>query len=260
MTTRKEEYMALPKARTVLEIIPLADADAGDRIKRVIRAIVEGKRGVDPLADAALDNEEAYREQRTEAAKTRWENRRGARAAQGAADAPHGVSDAPHGLSDAPHGMADAPHEKIMHIPTNQTNQQNQQTNLQNQPTNPTNPKPPPPVGVGGGNLGGIAGRALEGLTVGAGGDPLRRFMGSPKETVWELPDALLPRAVALYCKADNQERTEAAFKRILPLVGASRFRDEFVRFIAEGAQGELDAVQNKAACFMARLKESKTP
>ncbi len=121
-----------------------------------------------------------------------------------------------------------------------------------------TNPNPPPPVG--GGNLGGIAGRALEGLTVGAGGDPLRRFMASPKDTVWQLTDNLLPRAVALYCKADNQERTETAFKRILPLVGASRFRSEFGRFIAEGEQGELDAVQNKAACFMARLKESKTP
>lgn len=258
MSARKEEYMALPKARALLEIIPLADAEAGAKIKCIIRAIVEGKRGVDPLADAALDNEEAYREQRTEAARTRWENRKPARTVRGVADAPHGAVDAPHGMIDAPHESVDAPHEKNMHIPTYQHT--NQQTDIQNQPTNPTNKEAPAPVGVGDGNVGGIAGRALAGLTVGAGGDPLRRFMASPKDTVWQLPDSSLPSAVALYCGADNRERTEAAFKKILPLVGASRFRREFGRFIAEGEQGELDTVRDRAACFMARLKESNTP
>lgn len=220
----------------------MTPTEKGDYMDATVDALEDEVEGRTPLADSMILEAREYSQKQRE--------RRNGGAGRPAADN-HGEPR----LTTVNHG---AP---ITNTPTHQhTNQQNQQTDRQNQPTNPTNPKPPPPVGVGGGNLGGMAGRALEGLTVGAGGDPLQRFMGSPKETVWQVPDALLPRAVALYCRADNQERTEAAFKRILPLVGASRFRAQFGRFIAEGEQGELDNVRDRAACFMARLKESQTP
>lgn len=107
---------------------------------------------------------------------------------------------------------------------------------------------------VEGGGLGGAVGNALRGLTVGAGNNPLARFLENPREAVWQVPDKLLPDAAALYFGGDR-ERVAAGFRKTLVLVGATSFRAEFGKFVAEDAAGENGELKNRAGAFHARLK-----
>ncbi len=102
--------MALPTARMGLAFgAGTPDADAGKRIKTIVRAVIEGEVGVDPLADAALANAEDYYNARTKGARARWNN-----AKQAGSDAKQGWKDAKQNEEDAKQGKSDA----LTDIPT----------------------------------------------------------------------------------------------------------------------------------------------
>ena len=95
----------------------------------------------------------------------------------------------------------------------------------------------------------------MEGLTVGAGNNPLARFLENPREAVWQLTDKLLPEAAAAYFGGE-QARVAASFRKTLVLIGGTAFRNELERFIAEEAAGENKEVESRAAVFHWRLKK----
>ena len=96
----KWEFIALHKAKAGYVFGPYADeAEAGRRIKRIVEACIFGKRGVDELADDAMDREEGYREQQKDAAAARWG--RGGNAVHTPKDAAHIQKNAAHSGKDA---------------------------------------------------------------------------------------------------------------------------------------------------------------
>ncbi len=250
---RRQEYMALPTARMAFAFGPgTPDNEAGKRIKAIVRAVVEGETGVDPLADAALANEEAYREQRTEAAKNRWGNHKPPRTAT---DAPHGGVDAPHGGVDAPHEAGDAPHEKTMHIPTNRQTDipTNRHTTPTDRPTDtPTRAQDAPGSGVGDvPSLVGVGSRAREGA------DPAATFRqpppSDPHAELGAQPDETLPTYAVAVCHEADPLRALEEYKRAMAEMGPERFRILLDAFLGDCRESEP---KKRGAAFMARVME----
>ena len=150
----KEEYIAFPKARFVYKFNPgISDEEAGRTIKAIAGAIVERRRGVEPLADAALENEDSWYLQKVLAARARWEKQHPGEPYPYDDGEPDDGEDAPHGKSDAPHGKSDA----LTNIHTNEL------TNIPtNEHTNELTNKPKE-RGVGGGHDPGQVGEAVSG-------------------------------------------------------------------------------------------------
>ncbi|MBQ9343786.1 MAG: hypothetical protein IJT88_01065 [Kiritimatiellae bacterium] len=248
--TNKPEssFFAFPEVQLAYAFPPMVtDEEAGRRIKAIVRALVNRERGVDELADAAMDIRDAYYQQRRDAIAARWGRRDATPPLPGTEG--YGVS-----KNDTPYPKRD---KTDTYIPTDKTDK----TDKTSTPT-PVPPPSPPQVGrtETGGRTDGSGKKPGGGKSRGKhpvfdGDEWQRSFADGKYDAIGSLEGPLLVEFVLHYCGewCPRNERALRAYSRIRR-EHPKEFRQLVMDFVGEIESGE--EVDSRGRAFMARAKE----
>lgn len=239
-------FFAFPEVQLAYAFPPMvSDEEAGRRIKAIVRALVSRERGVDELADAAMDIRDAYYQQRRDAIAARWGRRDATPPLPGTEG--YGVS-----KNDTPYPKRD---KTDTYIPTDKTDK----TDKTSTPT-PVPPPSPPQVGrtETGGRTDGSGKKPGGGKSRGQhpvfDGDEWRARFGDDKYgSIMGLAAPLLVEFVLHYCGELGNTRAQRTYSRVR-MEHPEAFRQLVLDFVGEVESGEEPESRGRA--FMARAKQ----
>lgn len=238
MNDTTTSWYRLSPARMLVELMETPDAaEWRARSERIARALAMPQRGLDPWADAMLDEAEA----KVEAAKARTQKAREAKRKPVTA------------LSQSCDRV----------VTSDKTNKRtNEQTNRRTIYPDPESPSPAAGA-AGGAESESDRGKKGDGQPDAAGGaaekahwDELAKGGESVAEMVAGCSDGELPGLALWFCMEEGNDLARKIYRGTIRRAGAAAFRQELAEFVSEVSAGEEPDSRGKA--FMARARRLK--
>lgn len=141
---------------------------------------------------------------------------------------------------------------------TTKPTEQNRQTDTTDRPTARTRAG----TGFGGGEDGPLAATVAKALATATAPEPskgvqtsLEHFMQDPAGSVYNLPQHLMPTAMAAYCRDANDGVAQRGYEKEIRRAGAEAVRKAFAAFIRDTEAGKLDGARKLGALLMKTLQ-----